>query len=356
MNRAPLHTIAQIVALLTARIDQLAADLLPGGKRQGREWVAGDLTGARGRGVSVCLSGDKQGVWADFSAGGRTAGDALDLIAACKTGGDKGEALKWARAWLGLGADRVQEVAPRAPAALPARPDWQAEAERRRQRGAMLFGAALPWPGTPVEHYLAGRAIPRGLLAHEPKAIRFHPELFCSERNRPAPAMIACIMQGSRMVGLHQTFLERYPGGWKKAPIMAAKKFMGAFKGGLIPLARGPSALPLSRAPDGDTIAITEGIEDGLSVAIEMPEWRVVAACSSGNMQALALPSAIAEVVLCLQRDGENPAVSAAIDAAIRRFVAEGRRVRAIRPPEGIKDWNDWRQAIAAQPEKRIAG
>lgn len=352
MNRPPLHSIAQIVGLLTARIDQLAADLLPGGRRQGREWVAGDLTGAKGRGVSVCLAGDKRGVWADFSAGGRVGGDALDLVAACRTGGDKGEALKWARAWLGLGAERVQEVAPAAPAPAP-RADWQAEAERRRQRGARLFGEALPWPGTPVEHYLLGRAIPRALLAHEPSAIRYHPELFCSERNRPAPAMVACIMAGGRMVGLHQTFLERYPDGWRKAPLRAAKKFMGAFKGGLIPLARGASGLPLGRAPDGDTIAITEGIEDALSVAIDMPEWRVAAACSSGNMQALALPAAIGEVVLCLQRDGENPAVSAAVDAAIARFAAEGRTVRAIRPPEGIKDWNDWRQALAGQRERK---
>lgn len=355
MNRPPLHSIGQIVAMLAARADQLAAELLPGGRRQGREWVAGDLSGAKGRGVSVCIGGSKQGVWADFSGGDRK-GDMLDLIAACRTGGDKGEALKWARAWLGIGtagSASVREVAP-PPPALPRR-DWQAEEEAKRQRGARIFGGGLHWVGTPVEHYLAGRAIPVKALPHVPNALRYAPALFCSERRREAPAMLGCIMRGNRMIGLHQTFLERFPTGWKKAPIGSAKKFFGAHKGGMIPLARGRSGLPLSKAPPGDIIAITEGIEDGLSVAIECPEWRVVAACSSGNMAALELPEAIGEVVLCLQRDGENPAVAAAIEAAIKRFTGEGRRVRAARPPEGIKDWNDWRQLLARQ-QARNAG
>lgn len=355
MTRPPLHSIQQIVAMLTAQAETLAQDLLPGGRRQGREWVAGDLSGARGRGVSVCIAGSKQGVWADFSGGGQK-GDLLDLIAACRTGGDKGEALKWARNWLGLaGAGSVQEVAPRVPAPPPPR-DWQAEAEQRRQRGAKIFGAALPWPGTPVEHYLAGRAIPRAALPHVPNALRYAPELWCSERGRAAPAMLACIMRGNRMIGLHQTFLERTAEGWKKAPIASPKKFMGATRGGLIPLSRGASGLPLARAPQGDIVAITEGIEDGLSVAIECPEWRVVAACSSGNMQELDLPETVAEVVLCLQRDGENPAVAAAVEAAIARYSHEGRTVRAARPPEGIKDWNDWRRDLIADRLRRNAG
>lgn len=354
MNRPPLHSIAQIVALLTDDAERLAAELLPGGRRQGREWVAGDLLGSRGRGVSVCISGGKQGVWADFSAGGKGhGGDMLDLIAACRTGGDKGEALKWARSYLGLGNAEVREVAPR-PA--PPKRDWQAEAEATRQRGARIFGQALPWPNTPVEHYLANRAIPRGALAHVPNALRYAPLHFCGERRQPAPAMLGCIMRGNRMIGLHQTWLERFPNGWGKAPIASPKKFMGSHKGGMIPLARGSSGLPLSRAPAGSLIAISEGIEDGLSVALEMPEWRVAAACSSGNMQELDLPDSITEVVLCLQRDGENPSVAAAIDAAVARFTREGRTVRIARPPEGIKDWNAWRQEQALQSERRSAG
>lgn len=355
MSRPPLHSIAQIVAMLTARIDQLAMDLLPHGKREGREWTCGDLTGAPGRGVSVCLSGDKAGVWADFKSGaaigGKMGGDPLDLIAACKTGGDKGEALKWARGWLGLGRDAVREVAP--PPARP-RADHQAQTAQKLRRAAKIFSDALPWPTSPVEHYLAGRAIPLRALPHVPNSLRYDPLCDCPERQRPAPAMLACIMRGREMIGLHRTWIERSAGGWEKAPLRSAKKVLGQQQGGYIPLSRGASAQPLARAPEGDLVAITEGIEDGLSVAIECPEWRVLAAINCGNMGAIDLPANIAEVVLCLQRDGENPGVARGIEAAIRRFTAEGRRVRAIRPPEGIKDWNDWRRATTRQQHKEV--
>lgn len=344
MTRPPLHSIQQIVAMLTARIDQLARDLLPHGRRQGREWVCGGLDGREGRGLSVCLSGAKQGVWAEFSAG--LAGDPLDLIAQAKCGGDKGEALKWARGWLGLSNEGARTAAP--PPPPPPRVDHAAEAQKRRQRGARLFGEALPWPGTPVESYLAGRAIPRAALAHVPKALRYHAELFCYERQKPAPAMLACIMRGSRMIGLHQTWIDRGADGvWRKAAIDHAKKSLGSMSGGYIPLARGASGKPLSQAPAGDTVALCEGIEDGLTIALECPEWRVLATINSGNLGAIDLPETVAEVVLCCDRDGENPAVARAVEQAMIRYGREGRTVRLVRPPEGFKDFNDWRRAMA---------
>lgn len=364
MTRAPLHSIDQIVAMLRAQAENLARDLLPGGKREGREWVCGGLDGRAGRGLSVCIAGSKQGVWGEFAAG--QAGDMLDLIAQARTGGDKGEALKWARNWLGLGSVVVQEVAPRAAPPLPAR-DHEADTARRVQSGIRSFAQALPWPGTPVEHYLAARAIPRAQLAHQPSALRYHPEMPWSRDEPPAPAMLGCITRGSAMIGLHVTWLERVPAGsaagarggeqiWRRRPGKAGKRMLGRQQGGIIPLARGASGVPLAKAPDGDTLALTEGIEDALSVAIEMPHWRVAAALSCGNLQHIDLPEAIGTVVLCLQRDGENPAVRRGIEAAIDRFTREGRTVRAVQPPEGIKDWNDWRRQLAEQSQQRNVG
>lgn len=353
MTRAPLHSIDQIVGMLRAQAENLARDLLPGGKREGREWVCGGLDGRPGRGLSVCIAGSKQGVWGEFAAG--QAGDMLDLIAHSRTGGDKGEALKWARNWLGLGAGvAVQEVAPAPPP--PAR-DHEADTARRVASGIRSFAQALPWPGTPVEHYLAARAIPRAQLAHQPSALRYHPALPWGRDEPPAPAMLGCITRGSAMIGLHVTWLERdATGTWRRRPGKAGKRMLGRQQGGLIPLARGASGVPLAKAPEGDTLALTEGIEDALSVAIEMPHWRVAAALSCGNLQHIDLPAAIGEVVLCLQRDGENPAVRRGIEAAIDRFTREGRQVRAVQPPEGIKDWNDWRRELASQAERRNVG
>jgi hypothetical protein len=57
-----------------------------------------------------------------------------------------------------------------------------------------------------------------------------------------------------------------------------------------------------------------------------------------------------------LLRAAENPAVRRGIEAAIDRFTREGRTVRAVQPPEGIKDWNDWRRQLAEQSQQRNVG
>jgi hypothetical protein len=344
--------IGAIVGMLAARAEDLARELLPGGKREGREWTCGDLSGSRGRGVSVCIAGPKAGVWGDFSAG--RAGDALDLVAVCLFGGNKVEALKWARGWLGLGAatssgERRRPVAP-PPPPRDAEKDRR-EGEERRQKGRGLWAAGVPIPGTPAEVYLAERGIGLDALGRAPNVLRFNARTWCMERGAEHPAMVALIQDQGRTIGAHRTYLA--PDGRGKARLKAAKKVLGQHKGGLIPLWRGVSDKPLKEAPAGDVIAIAEGIEDALTIALHCPEWRVVACVSAGNMGELTLPPAIGEVRLCFDRDGENPAVRVARERAIDRFVREGRRVFGMDPPEGFKDFNDWH--MAAQRGRRGA-
>jgi hypothetical protein len=166
------------------------------------------------------------------------------------------------------------------------------------------------------------------------------------ERGAEHPAMVAMIVDQGRSIGAHRTFLA--PDGRGKARIRSAKKVLGQHKGGLIPLWRGASDKPLKEAPEGDVIAIAEGIEDALTIALHCPEWRVVACINIGNMAELTLPPAIGEVRLCLDRDGENPACAAARERAVERYQREGRRVFEMRPPEGFKDFNEWHQATTA--------
>jgi hypothetical protein len=45
----------------------------------------------------------RAGVWAAWAAG--EAGDTLDLVASVRFAGDKREALRWSRQWLGYDAD-----------------------------------------------------------------------------------------------------------------------------------------------------------------------------------------------------------------------------------------------------------
>lgn len=342
--------IGTIVRMLGERADQLAQELLPGGRREGREWVCGDLSGTRGRGVSVCIHGAKAGVWGEFSAG--RGGDMLDLIAVCRCGGNKGEALKWARGWLGLGDARPGGRASAPPPPPPRDVEGERrEAEQRRQKGRGLWAAGVPIPGTPAEVYLGSRGISLEALGRAPNVLRFNARTWCAERGGEHPAMVALIQDRGVTIGAHRTYLA--PDGSGKARIKAAKKVLGAADGGLIPLWRGASDKPLKEAPEGDTIAISEGIEDALTIALACPEWRVVACISAGNMGKLTLPPAITDVRLCFDRDGENPAVRVARERAVDRYLREGRSVFEMLPSEGFKDFND--EHVAALRGRRGA-
>lgn len=335
--------IGEIVRMLAARAEDLARELLPGGKREWREWVCKDAPGFGGK-VTVCLAGAKAGFFLD--TGRMKGGDALDFVAAACTNGDKAAALKWARGWLGLGAatpsgERRRPVAPPPP---PRDVERQLrDAEGRRQMGRGLWAAGVPIVGTPAEVYLAGRGIGLEALGRAPNVLRFNARTWCAERGGEHPAMVAMILDRGRTIGAHRTYLA--PDGRGKARVKAAKKVLGQHKGGLIPLWRGASDKPLKDAPEGDTIAIAEGIEDALTIALHCPEWRVVACISVGNMGELDLPPTITDVRLCFDRDGENPACRAARERAIDRYMHEGRSVFTLQPAEGFKDFNEEHQA-----------
>jgi hypothetical protein len=205
--------------------------------------------------------------------------------------------------------------------------------------------------GTPVDAYLRGRAIDLATLGRQPRALRFHPSLFHRPTGQKMPAMVAAITSAhGAHIATHCTWLaqDARTGRWGKAPAEPAKMVFGPMKGGTIRLWRGASNRPLSDAPPGDVVAIAEGIENALTVALECPEWRVLAAVSSGNLPAIMLPPQCSEVVLIADRDGENPQPRQAREAAIDRWLREGRSVRVAEPARGFKDWNAWAQHEAA--------
>lgn len=330
-----------LAELLAQRIAPLAAELLPQGRRDGQEWRCGSLAGEPGQSLAVRLTGARAGVWADFSSGER--GDALDLVAAALFAGDKAEAMRWARRWLGIGhtttaAELTARRAPAPAAATAAAPDAETLAKRRK---ALALFAEARQDG--YEAYLAGRGIDLRELGRKPRALRFHPACWCAEAGRPLPAMLGAITGPTgEHLATHRTYLaQQADGTWRKAPLLRAKKVLGAFAGGTIRLWRGASARPLAEAAPGETVALAEGIETALSVAIAAPELRVLCAVSSGNMPKVELPPAVAIVILCADNDGDNAKTAKALADAVDRFTAEGRQVRIARPPDGVKDFND---------------
>lgn len=92
-------TFKELNTALTSRAEQLCALLLPGGRREGREWVSGSTDGEKGRSMKVVLEGAKAGKWKDFASD--EGGDLLKLIELNRNTDAKGAA-DFARDFLGL--------------------------------------------------------------------------------------------------------------------------------------------------------------------------------------------------------------------------------------------------------------
>lgn len=92
--------ITQIKRMLTDRSLALCEHLLPKGIKRGRDWCVGSISGEAGDSLKVCISGAKQGRWADFAPGGDS-GDVIDLWCAVR-GVQLAEALNQICEWLDI--------------------------------------------------------------------------------------------------------------------------------------------------------------------------------------------------------------------------------------------------------------
>lgn len=355
--RRPMVPIDDIVRGLTDRLEQLCTALLPAARRAGPLLEVGSLQGEPGKSLKIKLTGARRGNWKDYSTEQR--GDALELVAAVACGGNKTEAIRWARQWLGFDAmppgqweKQRAELAARAEVAVKQAQVDDEKTQARCMRDWLNAEGSLA--GSPVDLYLAGRGIRLSQLRRPPGALRFHPSLWNPETNREWPAMLGCIyrLDTPKLVGLHRTWLQvRGDGSVSKAPLKDAKMSLGHVQGGFVALSRGRTGLSLPKAPDGEVVALSEGIEDGLSIALAFPDMRVLCAISLGNMINLTFPSNVAEVAIVGQNDKPTSAAANTLDRVVERFRKSGKRVRVMRPPPGYKDFNDMLRGIKIKPE-----
>ncbi|SFR86675.1 DUF7146 domain-containing protein [Sphingomonas jatrophae] len=374
MNRAASHApaidVATIARGLNARAAELATWLLPNGRRSAcrRWWETNNLsdtpTSDGGRSLKVELQGAHQGQWRDY-ANMAESGDMIDLVALRNHGGDKGAAIAWAKSYLGLDTmdpARIERV--RYQAAQAAERDAQAAAKEReakiRGARALWLNAPEAFEGTPAARYLEGRGIRAELLPEKrwPGSLRYHAEVWNVDAGVKLPCMVACLVTpDGAQVATHRTWLGRDPRtrGWVKAdgaelgvPRGNAKKILGRSGGAFVPIAKGASGVSLGALKRPDTIYLTEGIEDALTVACAKPEARVGAAYSVGNIGAIEFPPLIERIVIVADRDDKIRAVEA-LERAIAKQQARGKHVQLVMPPVGFKDMNAWWQAALAE-------
>ena len=362
MTARDIISVSEIEALLEARIEALAHELLPNGRKEGREWRVGSLAGEAGQSLAVHLGGARCGWWKDFAGG--EGGDALKLIAAVLFRGNLGAAIQWAKGWLGLDASdhrRMAQFRVEAREAAERRDAEASEAVARAQASARKrWHQGVPIAGTIVDRYLASRGIDLRILMRAngagkvPGALRFHPEVQYGYGEgavrRPAMLGAAMLLDGNH-TATHRTWLKA--DGSAKADasdgIAKAKKVLGPFESAHIPLWKGACGdMTLRDVPRGTDVYVSEGIEDGLTVACADPSLRVIAGISVGNIGALRLPPQLGAVVILAQNDRPGSDAAKAMDRAIARLRSAGHLVKVARTPGHAKDVNELAQMVAA--------
>lgn len=172
-----------------------------------------------------------------------------------------------------------------------------------------------------VEQYLNHR----GLSCERwPDNLAYHPNVYNFTTNKRHPAML-CAFQSSddAVVAVHQTFLAE-DGHKIRGKEVKSKLVMGPMKGAAIRL-----------TPTQERVALTEGIEDALSI-MQLTDWPCWATGSASNIP--VLPVSITDILLCPDNDEAGSRWAA---RAIRLYQQQGRQVDIYRMPEGIKDANE---------------
>ncbi len=343
-----MSDIADIKALLLASVESLARELAPEGKRAGAYWIARNPTRADQHAGSfwIALTG-APGAWRDEATGDK--GDVFGLIQYC-CGLDFLGAKRWARGWLGLETLSQVEINRRV---QRAETDQRAQAEQakgdaktyRRWAFAQFMAAKKqPFSGSPADRYLQARGIDVARLDRVPGVLGWLPAVRHIETHTTWPVMLAAFTgPDDKVVAVHRTFLAETDGRWSKAPIAPARKIWPSYAGAAIRLWRGKSGLSIGEAINcglRETLVLTEGVEDGLCVALAVPGLRVWCAGSLANLGKIQLPSAIDDVIICADNDWGKRQAARQFDKAVAALARQQVTVSVARSPWG-KDVND---------------
>lgn len=342
------HSIADIKALLQSRVRDLVRELAPDGAWQGHTWSAKNPRRDDRKRGSFCVwtTGAAIGAWKDFATNEK--GDIIGLIQHCQGLAETKDALAWAENWLGIARIPDHEIK-RAQAQAKER-DAKAAAAAVADAEKKASGAFAWWlkarPSildTPADRYLMTRGIDLRALKHKPGSLRFMADAEHAPSRSFWPAMFALMTSSTTEAGVavHRTFLARDGSG--KAPVDPARMIWPSFKGAAIRLTPGETNMtPREAAKHGlvDTLAICEGVEDGLSLALACPELRIWAAGTLGNIETITVPQCAGDVIVMADNDWGKPQAERALKRALQSLASQGVKVRVARSPIG-KDVND---------------
>lgn len=307
--------------------------LFPNGRKQGDELRLANIQGARPRKNGSCvitLKGPSAGEWYEFD--GNQGGGPISAIEAA-TGLTGQELLLKAAEIAGVSPDDEPiRIAP--PVAAPRRKNLTTDVQH-------IMTGVRPFAESPAAEYLAAR----GLNVPDNADLLYHPDLASRETNAGYAALIGPIRDESGdVVAVHRTYLRRDDDGVVRkdqhlTSINKAKTMLGPVGGG---------AVKLALLGNGDSLALSEGIETGLAFMTAVPGVPVWATLSTSGLEAVNLPGQVRNVLILADNDASGAGMRSA-EAAAQRLRAQGRHVDIVLPPDEGTDFNDCLQTYGPE-------
>lgn len=350
-----------VKAALIDRLQEIVRELVPGGRLSGGIYSARNPARADRNAGSfvVWLKGPAAGAWKDYATGEQ--GDIIDLVVLAKGCDRKGE-LQWAADRCGMrtmSSDARRDLERR----MQARRTDQVERERHDEaravdRARRLFAGSDPnaFNVPTVVRYLGERGIDYRELKNIEDGFRFRPAFeHWASREAPGkrgpeyPALVSAMVDAAGVTqAVHLTFLA--PDGSAKAPVDKPKLMWPRTQGLVIRVARGyrnRNAETAAALGAPGMLALTEGIEDALSVALSVPEMRVWAAGSLPGLLHVPDHGCALGFIVFKDNDWGKPQAAALFDRAIARLQSFGKPVEVLAMPGDAKDVNDYLRGAA---------
>ncbi len=313
---------AELSERLAANAQAVCRHYLPAGRREGRYWMVGDVTGSPGRSLYIRLFETERGAignWVDAATGEH--GDLVDLIRLNQRHGRLSDTIDEAERFLSLPPSAADDGRTAAASAKPARAGSPTAARR-------LFAASKSLTGSLAACYLRSRSITR---VSDLPALRFHPRCYYrpNEDDAPGtsgvfPAMIAAVTDNDgEQTGTHRTWLD--PSGGMKAKVASPRRAMGNILG---------NAVRLGVADD--VLIAGEGIETMLSLREVLPTMPIAAATSSAHLAAIQFPPTLKRLYVARDRDAAG---DAAFGILTDRMQTAGVEIVSLMPD--LADFND---------------
>lgn len=306
---------------LAQNVQAVCRHYLPAGRREGRYWMVGDVTGTPGRSLYVRLFETERGAignWVDAATGEH--GDLVDLIRLNQRHGRLAETIEEAERFLSLPPSAGYDSNP-ARFSKPARVGSPIAAQR-------LFSASKPLGGTLAATYLRSRGITQ--TADLP-ALRFHPRCYYRPNDDDVPdtpgafpALIAAVTDNPGVqTGTHRTWLD--PAGQAKANVASPRRAMGDILGNAVRFGK-----------TNNVMIAGEGIETILSLREVLPSMPMAAATSSAHLAGILFPPTLKRLYVARDRDAAG---DAAFGVLTDRAQAAGIELVSLMPELG--DFND---------------